>query len=43
MLSGGELQRVLLAQSLYPKPDLLNFLDEPFTGIDMLCEECFLN
>lgn len=40
MLSGGELQRVLLAQSLYPKPDLL-ILDEPFTGIDMLCEECF--
>ncbi|WP_064607086.1 metal ABC transporter ATP-binding protein [Streptobacillus moniliformis] len=40
-LSGGELQRVLLAQALYPQPNLL-ILDEPFSGIDTVCENYFL-
>lgn len=40
-LSGGEMQRVLLAQAIFPIPNLL-ILDEPFTGIDAIGESYFL-
>jgi zinc transport system ATP-binding protein len=37
-LSGGELQRVYLAKSIIHKPKIL-LLDEPATGIDLVCEK----
>ena len=39
-LSGGELQRVLLALALMPQPDLL-ILDEPVSGVDQNGLEAF--
>jgi zinc transport system ATP-binding protein len=39
-LSGGELQRVLLAMALTHQPDIL-LLDEPVSGVDVAGEELF--
>ena len=39
-LSGGELQRVMLAQALYPTPEIL-ILDEPVSGVDTVGSEQF--
>lgn len=39
-LSGGQLQRVLIAQAILNNPTLL-FLDEPATGIDIIGEATF--
>ena len=40
-LSGGELQRVLLAMALEPMPNIL-ILDEPMSGVDVAGEEQLL-
>jgi zinc transport system ATP-binding protein len=39
-LSGGEMQRILLALALRDKPDIL-LLDEPVSGVDVSGEELF--
>lgn len=39
-LSGGELQRVMLAQALYPTPEIL-ILDEPVSSVDTVGSEQF--
>lgn len=39
-LSGGELQRIMLAHALFPNPELL-ILDEPVSGVDFAGAELF--
>lgn len=39
-LSGGELQRVLLANAINPTPDML-ILDEPYSGMDVSGQDLF--
>ena len=41
-LSGGELQRVLIAQAILNSPEIL-FMDEPNAGIDVVGEETLLD
>ncbi|MDP2631169.1 MAG: metal ABC transporter ATP-binding protein [Candidatus Uhrbacteria bacterium] len=41
-LSGGQLQRVLIAQAILNNPSIL-ILDEPATGIDIVGEAAFVN
>jgi zinc transport system ATP-binding protein len=41
-LSGGELQRALIARALAPRPQLL-LLDEPIVGIDRRGQQDFIN
>lgn len=41
-LSGGELQRVLIAQAILNNPDIL-FMDEPNAGIDVAGEQTLLD
>ncbi len=40
VLSGGEIQRIMLASALYPLPELL-ILDEPVSGVDAKGSEKF--
>ncbi len=41
-LSGGERQKVIIARAILKKPDIL-FLDEPYSGVDVVSQEKFYN